>query len=99
MAQENEWLTWRSLTDELCRVCVDEIERVRAFFRWISTKNLTLIDVEPNVPPESLLGILRAVKYGVRSYHDLFKRLCLYAGIHCEIIHGYSKGAGYTPGT
>lgn len=65
----------------------------------ISTKNLALIDIEPSVAPESFLGILRAVKYGVRSYHDLFKRLCLYAGIHCEVIHGYSKGAGYTPGS
>ena len=85
--------------DELCRVCVEEVERVRVLFRWVSTKNLAMLDVEAGVPPETFLGTLRAVKYGVRSYHELFKRLCHYAGIMCEIVHGYSKGAGYTPGT
>lgn len=98
MAQEDSWLTWKALVDELCRVCVDDVERVRVLFRWVSTKNLALLDIDAGVPTESLLGTLRTVKYGVRSYHELFKRLCHYSGIICEIIHGYSKGAGYTPG-
>lgn len=34
----------------------------------------------------------------LESYHVLFKRLCSYAGLHCVVIKGYSKSAGYQPG-
>uniref|UniRef100_A0A915CU45 Uncharacterized protein n=1 Tax=Ditylenchus dipsaci TaxID=166011 RepID=A0A915CU45_9BILA len=44
------------------------------------------------------LGLLRGIKYGTESYHVLFKRLCSYAGLHCMVIKGYSKSAGYQPG-
>lgn len=44
------------------------------------------------------LGLLRGIKFGTESYHVLFKRLCSYAGLHCVVIKGYSKSAGYQPG-
>ncbi|VDO40960.1 unnamed protein product [Onchocerca flexuosa] len=44
------------------------------------------------------MGLLRGIKYGTESYHVLFKRLCSYAGLHCVVIRGYSKSAGYQPG-
>ncbi|EJW75044.1 hypothetical protein WUBG_14050, partial [Wuchereria bancrofti] len=44
------------------------------------------------------MGLLRGIKYGTESYHVLFKRLCSYAGLHCVVIKGYSKSAGYQPG-
>lgn len=46
----------------------------------------------------NFLGLLRGIKQGTESYHVLFKRLCSYAGLHCVVIKGLSKSAGYQPG-
>ncbi|ESO98693.1 hypothetical protein LOTGIDRAFT_142420, partial [Lottia gigantea] len=70
----------------------------RAIFRWITCKDLNKLDICEPVNPESPLGLLRGIKYGTETYHDLFKRLCSFAGLYCEVIQGYSKGAGYKPG-
>jgi hypothetical protein len=48
----------------------------RSLFRWITWKDLNQLDVDESVNPESPLGLLRGIKYGTESYHDLFKRLC-----------------------
>ena len=40
--------------------------------------DLNQLDVDESVNPESPLGLLRGIKYGTESYHDLFKRLCRY---------------------
>ncbi|VDN86330.1 unnamed protein product [Brugia pahangi] len=53
-----------------------------------------LVHLDSNTP----MGLLRGIKYGTESYHVLFKRLCSYAGLHCVVIKGYSKSAGYQPG-
>src|SRR2546427_695449 len=47
---------------------------------------------------DSLLDVLRAVKLGVSSLNELFRRMVQYAGVHCVLIDGYSKGVGYVPG-
>ncbi|KAL3221250.1 hypothetical protein MRX96_029583 [Rhipicephalus microplus] len=47
---------------------------------------------------EKARTIFRGIKHGTESYHVLFKRLCSYAGLHCVVIKGYSKSAGYQPG-
>ena len=48
----------------------------RAIFRWISIKDLNKIKFDKDVDPDSPLGLLRGIKFGTESYHDLFKRLC-----------------------
>lgn len=48
----------------------------RAIFRWICLKDLNKIEIDETVSSESPLGILRGIKQGTESYHDLFKRLC-----------------------
>ena len=39
-------------------------------------KDLNQLDIDESVNPESPMGLLRGIKYGTESYHDLFKRLC-----------------------
>ena len=57
-------------------MCVNYFSR--AIFRWITWMDLNQLDVDESVNPESPLGLLRGIKYGTESYHDLFKRLCRY---------------------
>ncbi|KAK2164612.1 hypothetical protein LSH36_61g07055 [Paralvinella palmiformis] len=71
----------------------------RSIFRWITAKDLNKLQFADNLDSDTPMGLLRGIKLGVESYHNLFKRLCSYAGLHCEIIEGYSKGAGYKPGS
>jgi hypothetical protein len=42
--------------------------------------------------------LLRGVEFGLETKALLFKRLCTYAGLHSEVIKGYSKSSGYLPG-
>ncbi|CAH1779952.1 unnamed protein product [Owenia fusiformis] len=87
-----------ALVKALTKDCGSELEKIRAIFRWITAKDLSRLQFDQSIQSDSPLGILRGIKYGTESYHDLLKRLCSYAGMHCHIIKGYSKGAGYRPG-
>ncbi len=42
--------------------------------------------------------LLRGVEFGIETKALLFKRLCAYAGLHCEVVKGYSKSSEYLPG-
>ncbi|ESO95385.1 hypothetical protein LOTGIDRAFT_116904, partial [Lottia gigantea] len=70
----------------------------RVIFRWVIAKDLNKNTVNEIVHPNATSTLLKGVKSGKETYHHLFKKLCCYAGLHCEIILGYSKGAGYKPG-
>ncbi|KAJ6225491.1 hypothetical protein RDWZM_004036 [Blomia tropicalis] len=86
------------LVRQLTASCVTDVEKARAIFRWITVKNLNTIKFDDNMSADTPMGILRGIKHGTESYHVLFKRLCSYAGLHCVVIKGYSKSAGYQPG-
>ncbi|KFD55831.1 hypothetical protein M513_03270 [Trichuris suis] len=91
----------RSFTDlirALTQNCKTDVEVARAIYRWITVKNLNLMEFDQELDPNTPMGILRGIKFGTESYHVLFKRLCSYAGLHCVVIKGYSKSAGYQPG-
>lgn len=47
-----------------------------AIYRWITVKNLNVMDFNNTIDPNTPMGILRGIKYGTESYHVLFKRLC-----------------------
>ncbi|XP_050408724.1 hillarin [Patella vulgata] len=95
---QKEYSAFTDLVKDLIVGCETDLEKARAIFRWITCKDLNKLDVCETVNPESPLGLLRGIKYGTETYHDLFKRLCSFAGLYCEVIQGYSKGAGYKPG-
>nr|XP_050041817.1 hillarin-like isoform X1 [Dermacentor andersoni] len=90
--------TFTDLVRQLICSCVSDVEKARTIFRWITVKNLNTMHFDENVIADTPMGILRGIKHGTESYHVLFKRLCSYAGLHCVVIKGYSKSAGYQPG-
>ncbi|XP_054161637.1 hillarin-like [Oppia nitens] len=90
--------TFTELVRLLIGSCITDVEKARAIFRWITVKNLNTIKFDDNIIADTPMGILRGIKHGTESYHVLFKRLCSYAGLHCVVIKGYSKSAGYQPG-
>ncbi|XP_076307028.1 hillarin-like [Tachypleus tridentatus] len=97
VAQEDQ-VTFTDLVRLLIRDCHSDVEKARAIFRWITVKNLNNMTFDDNLNADTPMGILRGIKHGTESYHVLFKRLCSYAGLHCVVIKGYSKSAGYQPG-
>ena len=50
--------------------------KCRAIFRWITVKDLNRMKFDGAVDPDSPVGLLRGIKLGTESYHNLFKRLC-----------------------
>jgi len=97
VAQEDQ-KTFTDLVRQLVGGCANDVEKARAIFRWITVKNLNSLMFEDVDGGDTPLGLLRGIKFGTESYHVLFKRLCSYAGLHCVVIKGYSKSAGYQPG-
>uniref|UniRef100_A0A183CBM4 LIM zinc-binding domain-containing protein n=1 Tax=Globodera pallida TaxID=36090 RepID=A0A183CBM4_GLOPA len=75
-----------------------DVDKARAIYRWITVKNLNMMNFDNDLDKDTPMGLLRGIKYGTESYHVLFKRLCSYAGLHCTVIKGFSKSAGYQPG-
>ena len=57
----------------------------RALFRWIIAKDLskTTKDI---IRPNASASILKGVKSGKETYHQLFKKLCRY-GISVKSMH------------
>ncbi|KAI5721692.1 hypothetical protein M8J77_024257 [Diaphorina citri] len=98
VAQEDQH-TFTDLVRQLAgRHATSDIEKARTLFRWITVKNLNTMSFDDNMAGDTPMGLLRGIKHGTESYHVLFKRLCSYAGLHCVVIKGYSKSAGYQPG-
>lgn len=59
-------------------MCFDD----RAIFRWITVKDLNVMEFDESVKQDTPLGLLRGIKYGTESYHTLFMRLCRYVKCH-----------------
>ncbi|XP_040568871.1 hillarin [Lepeophtheirus salmonis] len=97
VAQEDQ-KTFTDLVRQLVAGCDSDVEKARSIFRWITVKNLNSIMFEESERGDTPMGLLRGIKFGTESYHVLFKRLCSYAGLHCVVIKGFSKSAGYQPG-
>lgn len=95
---QNDQKTFTDLVRQLVGHCTSDIEKARTIFRWITVKNLNTMHFDDDLRGDTPMGLLRGIKYGTESYHVLFKRLCSYAGLHCVVIKGYSKSAGYQPG-
>nr|CDS28862.1 protein KRI1 [Hymenolepis microstoma] len=86
------------LVSQLTRYCKSDVEIVRRLFRWVTTKNFDAVEYDPSAPSDSFIGMLRNVQAGSLSRNELFRELCRFAGIYCQYVSGYSKGAGYRPG-
>jgi hypothetical protein len=75
----------------------NELEKARAIFRWMTTKNLYTIMFDSELPgsPEQVIG---AFKDGKTTYAKIFECLCVYSGLHCVTLSGWAKGVDYKPG-
>ncbi|CAL8095195.1 unnamed protein product [Calicophoron daubneyi] len=76
---------------------LDELERSRAIFRWMSSKDMQNIRFQsfmPNSPEEVLLSF----KNNRGTFARIFEIMCSYSGIHCVTVSGYAKGVDYLPG-
>ncbi|XP_013773094.1 hillarin-like [Limulus polyphemus] len=95
---EEDQVTFTELVRLLISQCVTDVDKARVIFRWITVKNLNTMKFDDDIHADTPMALLRGIKHGTESYHVLFKRLCSYAGLHCVVIKGYSKSAGYKPG-
>ncbi|XP_021342152.1 hillarin-like isoform X1 [Mizuhopecten yessoensis] len=95
---KTEYGSFTELVRDLTRDCANELQKARALFRWVIAKDLGKHNVHEIIRPNARASILKGVRSGKETYHQLFKKLCNFAGLHCEIILGFSKGAGYKPG-
>ncbi|GFR75034.1 kyphoscoliosis peptidase [Elysia marginata] len=73
---QREYSTFTELVKDLIVVCETDLDKARAIFRWVTWTDLNELEVEDSVCPDSPLGLLRGIKYGTETYHDLCRRLC-----------------------
>ncbi|XP_076440831.1 hillarin-like [Babylonia areolata] len=95
---EGEQPTYTDLVRQLTENLLTDLEKVRAIYRWITVKDLNVMEFGDDIEAESPMGLLRGIKMGTETYHVLFMRLCSYAGLHCVEVKGHSKSVGYEPG-
>ncbi|XP_060565893.1 hillarin-like [Ruditapes philippinarum] len=79
-----DYNTYTDLVRDLTRGCSTELEKVRALFRWIISKDLSKNNTKDIVRPNSSYKLLKGVKSGKETYHQLFKRLCRCATVLCS---------------
>lgn len=97
---ESEQKTFTELVMKLTQHCLTDLQKARAIFRWITVKDLNVLEFDENADmnTDTPMGLLRGIKFGTETYHTLFMRLCSYAGLACVEIKGHSKSVGYEPG-
>ena len=61
-----------------CEIIIKNVDVCRAIFRWITVKDLNVLEFEEVVDTDTPMGLLRGIKYGTETYHTLFMRLCRY---------------------
>nr|VZI50948.1 unnamed protein product [Spirometra erinaceieuropaei] len=64
------------LVTELTLDCSTDVEIVRNFFVWVTSKDFQQVDYDPAAAPDSFIGLLRNVKAGKVSANELFHELC-----------------------
>lgn len=60
----------------ICFMIELDLYDFRAIYRWITIKNLNVMQFDSQLDSNTPMGLLRGIKYGTESYHVLFKRLC-----------------------
>ncbi|XP_064613141.1 kyphoscoliosis peptidase-like [Liolophura sinensis] len=84
-------LSTTDLTETFDKVAVDaDIYTQKVLFRW-------MIAMEQKNASKKPQGGPNVIGHGGVQCQKLFKNLCRQAGMHSEIIVGYSKGAGHRP--
>jgi hypothetical protein len=89
-----------SLASYLFKTARNDKEKVRAIFRWITSRISydTSAFFSGSYGDTSPAGTLKNHSSICMGYAGLFKALCEQAEIKCVIINGYAKGYGYRAG-
>ncbi|KAK5966308.1 LIM zinc-binding domain-containing protein, partial [Trichostrongylus colubriformis] len=80
----SEMTTFTDLIRALTSEARSSIDMARAIYRWITIKNLNTMIFDDSIENDTPM-----------AHNYVF---CSYAGLHCVVIKGYSKSAGYQPG-
>ena len=59
-------------------ITVRVMHSFRSIFRWITVKDLNQMIFSEELTEDNPYYFLKGIKYGLESYHELFKRLCRY---------------------
>ena len=60
----------------ISKIFIDVFSLPRAIFRWITVKDLNVIEFDEALGADSPMNLLRGIKFGTETYHVLFMRLC-----------------------
>ncbi|MDH5716282.1 MAG: hypothetical protein OEZ22_01440 [Spirochaetia bacterium] len=91
----------KKLTQYLIKTSKSDLEKIRAIYKWI-TNNIAY-DVGSfltgKIENQSAKSVLVSKKAVCEGYAALFNKMAEATSIKSEVIHGYSKGYGYTVGS
>ncbi|XP_070195100.1 uncharacterized protein [Littorina saxatilis] len=76
----------------------DELAKVRAIFRWVTSVDVFSLKAEVTPPKQSPMEYFVKIQNNTGNHAHLFSGLCQMAGVHCEIISGMNKSAAYEIG-
>ncbi|CAH8645970.1 unnamed protein product [Heterobilharzia americana] len=71
--------TFSDLISDLTTGLESDVEVVRSLYRWTTGKDIRFEDYDPEAPPDSLIGMLRQMKYNQLSRNEMFYELCRYS--------------------
>lgn len=75
--------------------CQNDVERLRAIFRWIASQNLKQWHDEVSFNSDSAAYYLARIRAKKANHNQLLQRMCSLANIYCVKIRGYVKGVDY----
>ncbi|KAL8580550.1 hypothetical protein ACOMHN_057993 [Nucella lapillus] len=76
----------------------DDMAKVRALFRWVTSVDVFSLHVDEAPPKQSPMEYFVKIRNNTGNHAHLFSGLCQMAGVHCEIISGMNKSAAYEIG-
>ncbi|XP_060552544.1 kyphoscoliosis peptidase-like isoform X2 [Ruditapes philippinarum] len=91
LAYEDMYKLVKYLTGE----CNNDVERLRAIFRWIASQNLKQWHDEVSFNRDSAAYYLARIRAKKANHNQLLQRMCSLANIYCVKIRGYVKGVDY----
>ncbi|VDQ08482.1 unnamed protein product [Trichobilharzia regenti] len=68
--------TFSELISDLTTGINNEVEVVRSLYRWTTGKDTRFEDYDQEAPSDSLIGMLRQMKYNQLSRNEIFYELC-----------------------
>lgn len=75
--------------------CNNDVEKLRAIFRWIASQNLKQWHDEVSFSRDSAAYYLARIRAKKSNHNQLLQRMCSLANIYCVKIRGYVKGVDY----